>query len=160
MVLLGLAGARPAAAETAGPPADRAQFHALLDQARDAYDRGDPVAASVALRSAPKLVHMTVWQRLLLPFITDPWAWVAIGFLGQGLFTARFVVQWIASERKKKSVVPLSFWYLSIFGSLLVLSYAAWRVDPVFILAYGFNSLVYVRNLMLIFRRRSVGATQ
>jgi lipid-A-disaccharide synthase-like uncharacterized protein len=81
-------------------------------------------------------------------------AWIAVGLLGQGIFTARFVVQWWASEKQGRSVVPVSFWYLSIAGSLLVLSYAFYRLDPVFILAYGFNSFVYVRNLMLIFRSR------
>ncbi|HPD16901.1 MAG TPA: lipid-A-disaccharide synthase N-terminal domain-containing protein [Planctomycetota bacterium] len=80
--------------------------------------------------------------------------WIAVGLVGQALFTARFIVQWLASEKRGESVVPTSFWYFSIGGSLLVLSYALWRLDPVFILAYGFNSIVYVRNLMLIHRKR------
>ncbi len=160
MMLLGLAAARPARGAAASQTDARAQFRLLLEQARDAYERGDPVAASVALKKAPKLIQMSLWQRISLPFLTDPWAWVALGFLGQGLFTARFVVQWLASEKRGKSVVPLSFWHLSIVGSLLVLSYAVWRLDPVFMLAYGFNSFVYVRNLMLIFRRRAEGAVQ
>jgi len=82
----------------------------------------------------------------------DPWA--IVGFLGQALFTARFVVQWIASERQKRSVIPIEFWLLSLGGTWLVLAYAIYRADPVFILAYAFNTLVYVRNLMLLRKER------
>jgi lipid-A-disaccharide synthase-like uncharacterized protein len=142
-----------------GEPDASEKFHASLRQAAEAYDRGDMVGAAVALKEAPQRVRMSPWDRLRVTFLADPWAWVALGFLGQGLFTARFVVQWLASERRGESVVPLSFWYLSIFGSLMVLAYAVWRVDPVFMLAYGFNSVIYVRNLMLIYRKRQGAAT-
>ncbi|MBM4040551.1 MAG: hypothetical protein FJ290_18760 [Planctomycetes bacterium] len=87
--------------------------------------------------------------------LLTPWTWFAIGLLGQAIFCGRFVVQWLASERHKRSVVPVSFWYLSIGGSLILLAYALSRWDPVFILAYVLNSAIYVRNLMLIHRRRS-----
>ncbi len=79
-------------------------------------------------------------------------AWLAIGLGGQLLFTARFVVQWIASERKKRSVIPVAFWYLSLVGSLVVLSYAIHIRNPVFILGFSLNSVVYIRNLRLIYR--------
>ncbi|MBW1971563.1 MAG: lipid-A-disaccharide synthase N-terminal domain-containing protein [Deltaproteobacteria bacterium] len=80
--------------------------------------------------------------------------WLGIGFLAQGMFSARFFVQWIASERAKKSVVPIAFWWLSITGSTLLLLYAIHRRDPVFILGQSFGILIYARNLILIFRER------
>jgi lipid-A-disaccharide synthase-like uncharacterized protein len=80
-------------------------------------------------------------------------AWLAIGFLGQALFAARFLVQWIASERRRESVVPVAFWYLSLGGAAILLAYAVWRRDPVFILGQAFGFVVYSRNLVLIGRR-------
>ena len=146
-VVLALGGAGGAPARGAeGRPPERQQFQALLGQAGSAYERGDRASARATLHKAARLIY------------TDPWAWVLLGFVGQGLFCARFVVQWLASERKGQSVVPLSFWYLSIFGSLVVLIYAVWRWDPVFMLAYTFNSVIYVRNLMLIHRPRQAEA--
>lgn len=76
--------------------------------------------------------------------------WLIIGFLGQIMFSARFLVQWLVSEYKKISVIPVAFWWLSLAGSLLLLSYAISRKDPVFILGQSFGSVVYIRNLMLI----------
>ncbi|HEY8579019.1 MAG TPA: lipid-A-disaccharide synthase N-terminal domain-containing protein [Beijerinckiaceae bacterium] len=76
--------------------------------------------------------------------------WVILGFLGQLLFTARFLVQWIASEKAKRSVIPLAFWFFSIGGGLLLLIYSLYRADPVFILGQGMGLFIYVRNLMLI----------
>ena len=81
-----------------------------------------------------------------------------LGLLGQGLFFSRFLVQWIASERKGRSVVPLSFWYLSIGGGGLLLIYALWRKDPVIVLGQAVGLFVYVRNLILIHRRRTAAA--
>ncbi len=78
--------------------------------------------------------------------------WLAIGFLGQGLFFGRWVVQWIASEKKAESQVPISFWYMSLIGGLITLAYAIYREDPVFIAGQSIGSLVYIRNLMLISR--------
>lgn len=77
-----------------------------------------------------------------------------IGFVGQGFFTARFLVQWIASERAGRSVVPVAFWFLSIGGGLILFGYALYRRDPVFILGQGLGTFIYVRNLMLIARER------
>jgi lipid-A-disaccharide synthase-like uncharacterized protein len=78
--------------------------------------------------------------------------WLAIGFLCQGLFFMRFFVQWLASERKGKSHIPISFWYFSLGGSMILLTYAIYRLDPVFICGQLFGILVYVRNLQLIDR--------
>jgi lipid-A-disaccharide synthase-like uncharacterized protein len=80
-------------------------------------------------------------------------AWLAVGFLGQLLFTSRFLVQWIASERRRQSVVPTAFWWLSLGGAALLLAYALYRRDPVFILGQAFGFVVYTRNLVLIGRR-------
>jgi len=84
---------------------------------------------------------------------TEFW-WVAVGLGGQLMFTARFLVQWIASERVGRSVVPLAFWYLSISGGLILLAYAIWRRDPVFILGQSMGLVVYLRNLVLIHAER------
>jgi len=78
--------------------------------------------------------------------------WLAIGFLGQGLFFGRWVIQWITSERKAESQVPISFWYMSLIGGLITLAYAIYRRDPVFIAGQSIGSIVYIRNLMLISR--------
>lgn len=82
--------------------------------------------------------------------MTAEHVWLAIGLLGQALFSARFLVQWIASERKKQSVVPRQFWYFSVGGGLTLLLYAVYRRDPVFILGQGAGLLVYARNLYFI----------
>ena len=79
-----------------------------------------------------------------------------LGMLGQSLFFSRFLIQWIVSEKNGRSTVPLSFWYLSIGGGLLLLIYALWRRDPVITLGQAVGLFVYVRNLMLIHRRRAV----
>lgn len=81
---------------------------------------------------------------------TIPLGWLALGLLGQGLFFSRFLVQWIVSERRKKSVVPRSFWILSLSGAMLLLAYSIYRHDPVFILGQSTGFLVYTRNLMLL----------
>lgn len=76
--------------------------------------------------------------------------WIAIGFLGQGLFFGRWVIQWIASERTAKSQVPIAFWYMSLIGGLITLAYAIYRQDPVFIAGQSVGAIVYLRNLILI----------
>jgi lipid-A-disaccharide synthase-like uncharacterized protein len=78
--------------------------------------------------------------------------WLGIGFLGQGLFFGRWLVQWIASERTAESRVPISFWYMSLIGGLITLTYAIYRMDPVFISGQALGAVVYVRNLVLIHR--------
>ncbi len=81
--------------------------------------------------------------------------WLIIGFLGQGLFFMRFFIQWLASERKKQSVIPLAFWYFSVGGGLVLLLYAIYRKDPVFAIGQAGGLLIYARNLYLIFKERS-----
>jgi lipid-A-disaccharide synthase-like uncharacterized protein len=76
--------------------------------------------------------------------------WVVLGFAAQGFFTMRFVVQWIASERARKSVIPVAFWFFSIGGGVLLLVYALYRRDPVFIAGQALGLLVYIRNLYFI----------
>ena len=76
--------------------------------------------------------------------------WVVLGFVAQGFFTMRFVVQWIASERARRSVIPVAFWFFSIGGGALLLVYALYRRDPVFIAGQALGLLVYVRNLYFI----------
>ncbi|MGV6812332.1 MAG: lipid-A-disaccharide synthase N-terminal domain-containing protein [Brevirhabdus sp.] len=80
--------------------------------------------------------------------------WVSVGLAGQLMFSMRFIVQWIASERVKKSVVPLTFWYFSMAGGIILFSYAVYRADPVFILGQSFGLIVYSRNLWLIYAER------
>ena len=90
--------------------------------------------------------------------------WLLVGFLGQALFTARFAVQWLVSERKRDSVVPVAFWWLSLLGGGALLAYAISRQDPVIIVGQAMGLLVYVRNLMLVAQakrqiaRRATGA--
>lgn len=79
--------------------------------------------------------------------------WICFGFVGQLLFGSRFLIQWIASERKKESIIPLAFWYLSIGGSVILLSYAIHRKDPVFILGQCTGIFIYLRNLNLIYKK-------
>ena len=80
--------------------------------------------------------------------------WIGIGFFGQLLFTSRFLVQWIVSERRKESVIPIAFWWFSLMGGITLLSYAIWRQDPVFVLGQGAGLVVYTRNLVLIHARQ------
>jgi len=82
------------------------------------------------------------------------------GFAGQALFSARFIVQWVASEAKKQSVIPLAFWYFSLAGGVFLLIYAILRHDPVFILGQAAGLIVYIRNLILIFRQRAAARAQ
>ena len=78
--------------------------------------------------------------------------WLGVGFLGQAFFSMRFLIQWIASERQRKSVVPRFFWYFSVGGGMTLLAYAIHRRDPVFIVGQAAGLLVYARNLYFIFR--------
>lgn len=82
-------------------------------------------------------------------------SWLLIGLAGQGLFFMRFIIQWIVSERRKESVIPVQFWYWSIGGSFVLLFYAVHQRDPVFILGQSLGSVIYVRNLVLIGRQNA-----
>lgn len=88
-----------------------------------------------------------------MPAITASDVWMVLGFTGQVLFGLRFVVQWIATERRKRSVIPVAFWYLSLAGSIVLLAYSIHRRDPVFIAGFSLNLIIYVRNLYFIHRR-------
>jgi lipid-A-disaccharide synthase-like uncharacterized protein len=83
-------------------------------------------------------------------FVTKFDGWVVLGFAAQALFTMRFVVQWIASERARKSVIPIAFWFFSIGGGVLLLAYALYRRDPVFIAGQALGLVVYFRNVYFI----------
>lgn len=82
--------------------------------------------------------------------------WLGIGFLGQLFFSCRFVLQWLASERVKRSVVPISFWLFSIVGGTILLVYALYRRDPVFVFGQASGVFIYIRNLMLIRKEQNV----
>lgn len=86
--------------------------------------------------------------------------WIAIGFLGQGLFSARLLIQWIASEKRGESIIPLAFWWFSLAGGATLLCYAIWRADPVFILGQGMGLAIYTRNLVLIGRAQQRDALE
>jgi lipid-A-disaccharide synthase-like uncharacterized protein len=84
--------------------------------------------------------------------------WLIVGFIGQIIFGLRFLIQWISSEKRKESYVPEIFWYLSLIGGLTLLVYATYKGDPVFILGQAMGSLVYLRNLILISRKKKEAA--
>jgi lipid-A-disaccharide synthase-like uncharacterized protein len=92
-------------------------------------------------------------------FIANFDGWVVLGFIAQGFFTMRFVVQWIASERARASVVPISFWFFSVGGGFLLFIYALYRRDPVFIAGQGLGLFVYLRNLYFIIFHGGQAAT-
>src|SRR3990170_6787235 len=99
-----------------------------------------------------------VGNYLLDVFVLNLDWWVLLGFVAQIMFTLRFAVQWIASERAGHSVVPLAFWLFSIGGGLLLLLYALYRRDPVFIAGQAFGVFVYVRNLQFVLRERKAAS--
>ncbi len=78
--------------------------------------------------------------------------WLAVGFLGQAFFSCRFLVQWLVSERRKRSILPHAFWYFSLLGGATLLAYAIYKEDPVFIVGQGAGLLIYARNLYFIRR--------
>src|SRR5215469_16231644 len=112
----------------------------VADPAQEAdtcRDRGDPLMSELI-----NYLHDV--------FITKFDAWVVLGFVAQGFFTMRFLVQWIASERARASVIPVAFWFFSIGGGVLLLVYALYRRDPVFIAGQAFGVVVYARNLYFV----------
>ena len=82
--------------------------------------------------------------------------WLIVGFAGQAMFSMRFFVQWVKSERMKKSVIPIAFWYFSMAGGMTLLAYAIHRKDPVFILGQSMGIFIYTRNLYLIRREKKM----
>ena len=98
---------------------------------------------------------MTAMFHTLTNYLNDVFiikfdGWVVLGFVAQGFFTMRFLVQWIASERARRSVIPVAFWFFSIGGGVLLLAYALYRRDPVFIAGQALGLAVYIRNLYFI----------
>jgi lipid-A-disaccharide synthase-like uncharacterized protein len=91
----------------------------------------------------------------LFGWFTAEHAWVLVGFLGQALFASRFIIQWFKSEIVGRSVIPLSFWYCSLGGGVVLCAYAIYKMDPVFITGQATGLLVYSRNLYLIYRERA-----
>jgi lipid-A-disaccharide synthase-like uncharacterized protein len=87
-------------------------------------------------------------------WLTVDHVWLMVGFLGQGLFASRFVLQWFKSEQVGRSIIPVSFWYCSLSGGIVLLAYALYKEDPVFIMGQGLGLVVYARNLYLIFREK------
>ncbi|MSR14429.1 MAG: lipid A biosynthesis protein [Gammaproteobacteria bacterium] len=82
--------------------------------------------------------------------------WLAVGMFGQLLFSGRWLLQWMTSEKAGRSVIPKAFWYLSLAGGATVLSYAIYKRDPVFILGSAMSSIIYLRNLVLLYREQTV----
>ncbi|TCQ80917.1 lipid-A-disaccharide synthase-like uncharacterized protein [Ochrobactrum sp. BH3] len=93
-------------------------------------------------------------------FVAQWDGWIILGFVAQACFTMRFVVQWLASEKAKKSVMPVAFWFFSLFGGALLLIYAIQRKDPVFIAGQALGLIVYVRNLWLIANEKRIAAEE
>jgi len=85
---------------------------------------------------------------------TEELIWLGIGFFGQSLFFSRWLLQWFVSEKKAESQIPVSFWYMSLAGSAIVLAYAIHKIDPVFIAGQSVGTVVYIRNLILIHRAK------
>jgi len=99
--------------------------------------------------------QVSAWERLASWATGHLTWWTALGLVGQAMFFSRFLLQWIASERAGRSVIPVEFWLLSLVGSIILLVYSVYRKDPVFMLAFAFNGFVYVRNLMLLKRPKT-----
>ncbi len=95
----------------------------------------------------------------LFPDIGSATFWIIVGFIGQSLFFMRFFVQWLASEKAGRSVIPNAFWYFSLAGGVTLFVYALWRQDPVFILGQSTGLLIYARNLYFI-RKKTEMVTQ
>lgn len=91
--------------------------------------------------------------------ITPEVIWLAVGFAGQAMFFMRFFIQWIVSEKHGRSIVPEAFWYFSLAGGVILLSYAIWRQDPVFILGQGTGLLIYSRNIYFINKKPAGSST-
>jgi lipid-A-disaccharide synthase-like uncharacterized protein len=98
-----------------------------------------------------------LWSALHVETWTE-FTWVMVGLTGQLLFTARFLVQWLASEREKRSIIPIAFWYFSLGGGVVLLTYALYRADPVFVLGQSMGLIIYIRNLTLIHAERNSAA--
>lgn len=97
-----------------------------------------------------------MFDSLVADLLKEP-LWTTVGFAGQVTFGGRFILQWLVSEYKKRSHVPTTFWFLSLAGSLLLLAYSVHRKEPIFILGFSLNTLIYLRNINLIFKHKKSG---
>ncbi|HBR18967.1 MAG: hypothetical protein A2Y13_07570 [Planctomycetes bacterium GWC2_45_44] len=98
-----------------------------------------------------------MFDSLVKEFTSEPVIWTVVGLAGQFTFGGRFVIQWLASELKKQSHVPVSFWYLSLVGSIIMLIYSIHRQEPIIVMGFVLNILIYVRNLHLIYIHKKTG---
>ena len=103
------------------------------------------------MRQTKKLWRNYMFDTLLNELTMEPF-WTVLGFAGQVVFGGRFILQWLVSEYKKKSHVPTAFWFLSLVGSIILLIYCIHRCEPILILGFSLNSLIYIRNIHLIFK--------
>lgn len=95
----------------------------------------------------------------MINFVTHIHTWIILGFIGQAMFGSRFFIQWIISEKRRESVIPEVFWYLSIAGSVVLLTYSIYRRDPVFIAGQCTGLFIYIRNVMLISQKKKTLAS-
>lgn len=145
VVMLMCVGFCATSAATAAPPADtQTQLEAKQQELLRCQDEIRQLESSLSWTD-----RMAGRIERLMPTTLAGWCWFVLGLVGEFVFFLRFVVQWWASERRKRTVVPMAFWHLSLIGTGLVLAYAFYRIDPVFILAYSLNVVIYVRNLSI-----------
>ena len=97
------------------------------------------------------------FKSAIMEQIVDDPVWATTAFVGQVIFGGRFILQWLVSEYKKKSHVPVAFWFMSLAGSLILLSYSVHIKNPIFMLAFSINTLIYLRNLHLIYKHAEKG---
>ncbi|GIK16051.1 MAG: hypothetical protein BroJett003_10150 [Planctomycetota bacterium] len=135
------------AAQTGVPPEELRQR--IIELGRDEVD--DAAFRREVERLIGEGIAPTGWVERVRGTLSNPW--VIFGFAAQGVFMMRFVVQWIASERRKRSYVPIAFWWLSLAGGISLMTYAYHRRDPVFLFGQALGCVIYVRNLLLIRRR-------
>lgn len=95
------------------------------------------------------------WLGTVMSWLQDWDLWIIVGFAGQALFGMRFIVQWLTTEKLRRSVIPVTFWYFSIGGAAVLLAYAIHREDPVFIVGQSLGFVIYARNLYFIYQERA-----
>ena len=137
------------------PPTEvlAAAMQAMIDDV-EANDLASGIAALLVATAPFWMAIIEMFRRTGERVSLQSGIGMAIGFLGQAIFTARFLVQWVVSEKKRDSVVPVAFWWLSLLGGTTLLSYAISRRDPVIIVGQGMGLFIYVRNLMLVGKAR------
>ncbi len=130
---------------------DDGHFHYIITQGSDGKTV-DLTAEELAERVHRHRSERSWGQKLLNVSTPFGYIWVGLGFFGQVLFTGRMIVQWIVSEKHKKSTVPPIFWWMSLIGSTMLMVYFLWRRDPIGLLGQAFGWFIYIRNLWMIYR--------